>query len=123
MKGKGWQKAIQDGEIAKTVGQSCSPEQLKIRLKDISGGIRVTAFLNGIGWRGTQSADSGSRAKPETNDPSGAVRCARIEFTGDAKTDYHIYCRVHAANGGWLGWSKNGEKPARLCWKLYLVCF
>ena len=33
----------------------------------------------------------------------------QLRLTGALAQDYDIYYRVHAANLGWLGWTKNGE--------------
>ncbi|APB31719.1 C39 family peptidase [Vagococcus teuberi] len=105
----GWQKEVNNGELAGTTGRNLALEGLKISLdktnSDLSGGIEYRSHVRNIGWQNWTSegqiAGTVGKALP--------TEAYQIRLTGEIAEKYNIYYRVHTTNLGWLGWAKNGE--------------
>lgn len=104
----GWQKAVRNGSMAGTTGQSRRMEALLISLPDEMrklGNIQAYAHVQSVGWMNPVSAGE----IIGTTGRSKQLEAVRIELTGQLADLYNIYYRVHVANVGWLDYAKNGE--------------
>ena len=102
----GWQKAVGNGKIAGTVGQSKRMEALLINFMDgTTNMIQYNAHVQDIGWQGWKN--SGSVAG--TAGKNKRMEAVRIRLVGEYAKIFDIYYRAHVQNGGWLGWAANGE--------------
>lgn len=102
---EGWKDYQSNGAIAGSVGKSLSLQALRIRLKDVSGGIIYQAHLANIGWTSWMSND----AQVGTTGQNRPMEAIRIKLTGNAANQYDVYYRAHVPGLGWLGWAKNGD--------------
>ena len=103
----GWKKAVGDGAVAGTTGESKRLEALVINYKNFNGGNGVTyrAHVSNVGWQNWVT--SGKVAG--TTGRSLAIEAVQIQLSGGMENYFDIYYRMHVANRGWLGWAKNGE--------------
>ena len=110
----GWQGVVTSGVgISSTVGtegRSLRLEDLKLRLNNASGGIKISTHVSCIGWLGYSSASSGYWAESGTTGRSLAIEAVKIELYGSVANSYNIVYRVHSQNIGWGNWVQNGEE-------------
>ena len=110
----GWQGVVTSGVgISSTVGtegRSLRLEDLKLRLNNASGGIKISTHISCIGWLGYSSASSGYWAESGTTGRSLAIEAVKIELYGSIASSYNIVYRVHSQNIGWGNWVQNGEE-------------
>lgn len=101
---KGWMTSVHESTVAGTTGKGLRLEALRFSLKPAagSGDIQVRAHVQNIGWQDWKSGSAGITGK------SLAIEALQIRLTGDAAKKYDVWYRVHSADFGWLGWSKNG---------------
>lgn len=103
--GLGWQAAVGNGSIAGTTGRGISLQALKASVNsDMSGGISYSAHVSNAGWQSTVSdgAIAGLEGKQK-------IEAVKFSLTGSLSTYFDIWYRVHIADYGWLGWTKNGS--------------
>ena len=110
----GWQGVVTSGVgISSTVGtegRSLRLEDLKLRLNNASGGIKISTHVSCIGWLGYSSASSGNWAESGTTGRSLAIEAVKIELYGSVANSYNIMYRVHSQNIGWGNWVQNGAE-------------
>lgn len=110
----GWQGIVTSGVgISSTVGtegRSLRLEDLKLRLNNASGGIKISTHVSCIGWLGYSSAASGNWAESGTTGRSLAIEAVKIELYGSVADSYNIVYRVHSQNIGWGSWVQNGAE-------------
>lgn len=103
-------KAVKNGEVLGTVGQSKRIEGIKIDLSQpstntLSGSIVYSAHIQTYGW--SQEVTHGTYCG--TTGQSKRLEAVKINLTGELAQQYDIYYRTHVQTYGWLGWAKNGE--------------
>ena len=110
----GWQGIVTSGVgISSTVGtegRSLRLEDLKLRLNNASGGIKISTHVSCIGWLGYSSAASGNWAESGTTGRSLAIEAVKIELYGSVADSYNIVYRIHSQNIGWGSWVQNGAE-------------
>lgn len=102
----GWQRPVEDGQIAGTVGQARRMEAFRITELNIpNSNVNAKAHVQNIGWSDFNNIgqDVGSTGK-ELH-----MEAIIIGLTGEAYETHDIWYRVHAAGLGWMDWAKNGE--------------
>lgn len=101
----GWQSPVSDGSVAGTTGRALHVEALKLSLGPgiESGGIQFRSHVSNIGWQEWTSSIAGTTGR------NLAIEAVQIRLTGAAESSFDIWYRVHSAEFGWLGWTKNGE--------------
>ncbi|MDD8048138.1 MAG: hypothetical protein PHH04_00915 [Thomasclavelia sp.] len=100
----GWQKSVQEGEIAGTTGKSKRLEALKYTFStSLDMGLDVKYRSNNTSWLSASNNQIGTTGK------SKALEAVKFALTGDDASNYSIYYRVHVSGIGWLDWAKNGE--------------
>ena len=100
----GWQTRQFDGATAGTTGRGLAIEAITLALgpQVVSGSVQINAHVRNIGWQGYTFGTAGTMGRGLS------IEAVRIKLTGDADKKYDVYYRVHSANMGWLGWTKNG---------------
>ncbi|MEI8199322.1 MAG: polysaccharide deacetylase family protein [Eubacteriales bacterium] len=101
----GWMGCMRDGETAGTVGQALRMEAIRIKVRNVQGGVEYSTHVQDIGW--TDYAANGALSGTEGR--SLRLEAIKIRLTGDALDKYDVYYRIHAENIGWLDWAKNGS--------------
>jgi uncharacterized protein YjdB len=103
--GLGWQSAVGNGSIAGTTGRGISLQALKASVSsDMSGGISYSAHVSNVGWQSAvaDGAVAGLEGKQQ-------IEAVKFSLTGSLSNYFDIWYRVHIADYGWLGWTKNGS--------------
>lgn len=100
----GWQPTVYDGSVAGTTGKSLALESLKAGVDWFGhdSAVELRGHVAGIGWQDWNEGQCG------TTGQSRALEAIQIRLTGEIADSYDIWYRVHSADYGWLGWSKNG---------------
>lgn len=101
----GWQSIVHDGSQAGTTGRNLRMEALDVNFGPAveSGDVLVQTHVQNIGWTNYTSGTAGTTGRGL------AIEAVRIKLTGAAANLYDVYYRVHSADFGWLGWTKNGQ--------------
>lgn len=106
---KGWLKKVSGGATAGTTGQSLKLEDIKVRLINASGGIKISTHQANVGWVPFKSGYSGSWVESGSTGKNQAIEAVKIQLYGSIASQYDIYYRVHVPYQGWLGWARNNE--------------
>lgn len=102
----GWQPAVNEGEMAGTMGKGLRLEALKLHLGDTKNGdIEGQAHVQNKGWLNYQKSGNIVGSMGEGLRLEGL----KLRLTGKLKEEYNVYYRVYAEGFGWYGWAKNGE--------------
>ncbi|MEV0893013.1 hypothetical protein [Promicromonospora sp. NPDC050262] len=102
----GWKTTVHGGS---TAGLTSTSQRLNAVRVDVdgqrySGGVQVSAKVEGDGWR-SWVGDTKVAGTYHRTDRTSAYK---MRLTGEMAKQYDIYYRVHVAGTGWLGWAKNG---------------
>lgn len=102
----GWKSLVHGGS---TAGLTNTSQRLNAVRVDVdgarhSGGVQVSAKVEGDGWR----PYVGDTKVAGTYDRTDRTAAYKMRLTGEMAQQYDIYYRVHVAGTGWLGWAKNG---------------
>jgi len=105
----GWQKFVENGQMAGTTGQSKRLEGIIINLKNtntgIGGGIHYKTHIEDYGWEPYWKSDGQISG---TTGEAKRLEAIQIRLSEQTAQDYDIYYRVHCQEFGWMGWAKNG---------------
>lgn len=102
----GWMTEVGGGKQVGTTGRALPIEAFRIRLENVSdGAVQYQAKPLGMKWQDPvkNNAISGTVGKATS------IEALKISLSGKVAEEYDIYYRVHVANIGWLGWTRNGE--------------
>lgn len=108
VQGIGWQRFVNDGEMAGTSQHSKRLEAIKIQLNKpvYSGDIVYKVHVQTYGWQNKKK--NGEIAG--TSGESKRLEAIKISLTGELADKFDIYYRTHVQKYGWLDWAKNGEE-------------
>ncbi len=112
-----WQKAVSDGEIAGTTGESKHLEALKITLKDADthtaldeNALEVQAHVQDYGWMPEDGSWIHNGEMAGTTGENKQLEAVRIRLSDELSSYYDVWYRAHVANFGWLDWACNGAE-------------
>lgn len=124
----GWMAPVKDGERAGSIGKSKRVEAISFALntngvlgKDgnpITGGIKLRAHVQGIGWQNWISVEADSctvngnidnKNYAGTMGQSKRIEAIEIALTGELAKEYDVLYRVHGQSYGWQSAKSNGE--------------
>ena len=102
----GWKSRVHGGS---TAGLTDTAQRLNAVRVDVdgarySGGVQVSAKVEGDGWR----SYVGDTRVAGTGDRTDRTSAYKMRLTGEMAQHYDLYYRVHVAGVGWLGWARNG---------------
>lgn len=102
----GWKSRVHGGSTAGLTDTSQRLNAVRVDVDGLrySGGVQVSAKVEGDGWRSYVS----DTKVAGTYDRTDRTSAYRMRLTGEMARQYDIYYRVHVAGTGWLGWAKNG---------------
>ena len=100
----GWMGCMRDGETSGTIGKALRMEAIRIKIRNVPGGVEYSTHVQDIGWM--DYAANGELGGTEGR--SLRLEAIKIRLTGDAVSKYDVYYRIHAENIGWMDWAKNG---------------
>ena len=100
----GWMGCMRDGETSGTIGKALRMEAIRIKIRNVPGGVEYSTHVQDIGWM--DYAANGELGGTEGR--SLRLEAIKIRLTGDAVSKYDVYYRIHAENIGWLDWAENG---------------
>lgn len=102
----GWKSRVHGGSTAGLTDTSQRLNAVRVDVDGLrySGGVQVSAKVEGDGWRPYVS----DTKVAGTYDRTDRTSAYRMRLTGEMAKQYDIYYRVHVAGTGWLGWAKNG---------------
>lgn len=106
---KGWLGVVSSGKTAGTTGQGLRLEDLKIRVTNCSGGVKISTHQSNVGWVSYTSANSNNWAESGSTGKSRAIEAVKIQLFGAIASSYDVEYRVHSANIGWGSWVKNNK--------------
>ena len=105
----GWQKFVENGQMAGTTGQSKRLEGIIINLKNTNsgagGGIHYKTHIEDYGWEPYWKSDGQVSG---TTGESKRLEAIQIRISEQVAKEYDIYYRVHCQEFGWMEWAKNG---------------
>jgi len=104
----GWKAGVKDGVIGGTTGQSKKIEAIKIQITNAQTTNDITYSTRSIGksW-GEWSINN---AISGTTGQNLGIDGIKIKLSDSLSQKYSVYYRVHVANVGWLGWTKDGDQ-------------
>jgi uncharacterized protein YjdB len=104
----GWRTVVRGGSTAgyTSTSQRLNAVRLDVNGQRYSGGVQVSAKVEGSGWRPYVGDTRVSGTYHRTNRTS----AYRMRLTGEMAKQYDIYYRVHVAGTGWLGWARNSGR-------------
>ena len=102
----GWKPLVHGGSTAGLIdtAQRLNAVRVDVDGARYSGGVQVSAKVEGDGWRSYVRDTKTAGTLHRTNRTS----AYKMRLTGEMAEHYDIYYRVHVAGTGWLGWAKNG---------------
>ncbi|WP_285100507.1 hypothetical protein [Promicromonospora sp. MEB111] len=102
----GWKTTVHGGSTAglTSTSQRLNAVRVDVNGQRYSGGVQVSAKVEGDGWR-SWVGDTKVAGTYHRTDRTSAYK---MRLTGEMAKQYDIYYRVHVAGTGWLGWAKNG---------------
>ncbi|WP_369370305.1 hypothetical protein AB1046_16100 [Promicromonospora sp. Populi] len=102
----GWQPLVHGGSTAGLTSTSQRLNAVRVDVTGLrySGGVQVSAKVEGDGWR----PYVGDTKVAGTYDSTDRTSAYKMRLTGEMAEQYDIYYRVYVAGTGWLGWAKNG---------------
>ncbi|MFC8796286.1 hypothetical protein ACFT2C_01010 [Promicromonospora sp. NPDC057138] len=102
----GWKSLVHGGSTAGLTDTSQRLNAVRVDVDGVrySGGVQVSAKVEGDGWRPYVS----DTKVAGTYDGTDRTSAYRMRLTGEMAQQYDIYYRVHVAGTGWLGWARNG---------------
>ncbi|MBQ9934233.1 MAG: L,D-transpeptidase family protein [Lachnospiraceae bacterium] len=123
----GWMAPVKDGQRAGSIGKSKRVEAIAISLDTngilgddgapITGGIKLRAHVQGIGWQDWVYAEADGASVTmniQNNSYAGTMgKAKRIEaieiaLTGELEEKYDVLYRVHGQSYGWQSAKSNG---------------
>lgn len=104
VKDLGWMSSVKGGSVAGTTGRGLRIEAIQASVDWFgrNSGIELRAHVSNVGWQEWQSGTCGTTGRSQ------AIEAIQVRVTGDAAESYDVWYRVHSADYGWLGWTKNG---------------
>ncbi|MFI2487296.1 hypothetical protein ACH47X_10335 [Promicromonospora kroppenstedtii] len=111
----GWKPIVRGGATAgyTSTSQRLNAVSIDVNGREYSGGVQVSAKVEGSGWRPYVSDDRVSGTYHRTNRTS----AYRMRLTGEMAKRYDLYYRVHVAGTGWLGWARNNGRAGTESYK------
>ncbi|MFI2361416.1 hypothetical protein [Promicromonospora sp. NPDC019610] len=102
----GWKTAVHGGSTAglTSTSQRLNAVRVDVNGQRYSGGVQVSAKVEGDGWR-SWVGDTKVAGTYHRTDRTSAYR---MRLTGEMAKQYDIYYRTYLAGTGWLGWARNG---------------
>ncbi|MFJ3402701.1 hypothetical protein [Promicromonospora sp. NPDC090134] len=102
----GWKTTVHGGSTAGLTNTSQRLNAVRVDVDGLrySGGVQVSAKVEGDGWR-SWVGDTKVAGTYHRTDRTSAYK---MRLTGEMAKQYDIYYRVHVAGTGWLGWARNG---------------
>lgn len=102
----GWRSQVHGGSAAGLTETSQRLNAVRVDVDGVrySGGVQVSAKVEGDGWR----SYVGAGKVAGTYDRTDRTSAYKMRLTGEMAQQYDLYYRVHVAGTGWLGWAKNG---------------
>ena len=101
----GWTSCVKGGSIAGTTGRGLRVEALQASVDwyGHNSGIELRGHVSSVGWQQWQTGSCG------TTGQSHALEAIQVRLTGEVADSCDVWYRVHSADYGWLGWTKNGR--------------
>ncbi|WP_157237275.1 hypothetical protein [Promicromonospora sukumoe] len=111
----GWKPIVRGGATAgyTSTSQRLNAVSIDVNGREYSGGVQVSAKVEGSGWRPYMGDDRVSGTYHRTNRTS----AYRMRLTGEMAKQYDLYYRVHVAGTGWLGWARNNGRAGTESYK------
>ena len=109
MQNRGWLSVVKNGATAGVTGKGLRLEDVKIRLTNADGGIKISTHQSNVGWVSYTSAKSGSWCESGSVGKERAIEAVKIQLYGNIASQYDIVYRVHSQDKGWLPWVKNNQ--------------
>ncbi|MFE7509379.1 hypothetical protein [Promicromonospora sp. NPDC057488] len=111
----GWRTVVRGGATAgyTSTSQRLNAVRVDVNGQRYSGGVQVSAKVEGSGWRPYVGDTRVSGTYHRTNRTS----AYRMRLTGEMAKQYDIYYRVHVAGTGWLGWARNNGRAGTESYK------
>ncbi len=105
VQGLGWQKEMENGEMAGTTGEGLRLEAIKIDAINAPENVKIKykVHVEGIGWQNwkTNGEIAGTTGR--------GLRLEAINIKLENTEEYSIKYRVHVQNIGWQDWRYDGE--------------